>query len=45
MVPSLDGLLWILDRIGFRDIRVLTPPDGAYEQLATGKRVMIFARA
>jgi tRNA (mo5U34)-methyltransferase len=43
MVPSLDGLLWLLDRVGFRDIAVLPPPHDAYEQLAHGKRVMVAA--
>jgi ubiquinone/menaquinone biosynthesis C-methylase UbiE len=43
MVPSLDGLLWILDKVGFREITVLTPPEDAYEQLAYGKRVMVAA--
>ena len=43
MVPSLEGLLWVLDKIGFREIAVLPPPDDAYEQLAHGKRVMVAA--
>jgi hypothetical protein len=44
MYPSTGGLIWTLKRLGFSDVRVLAPPDGAYQQLATGKRVMIEAR-
>ncbi len=43
MVPSLDALLWILDKVGFRETRVLNPPEDAYEQLQYGKRVMVAA--
>ena len=43
MVPSLDALLWLLEKVGFRNIQVLTPPADAYEQLRHGKRVMVAA--
>ncbi len=43
LVPSLDGLMWVLDRVGFSDPSVLPPPPDAYEQLRHGKRVMVAA--
>lgn len=43
LVPSLEALLWLLHTAGFTNAQVLTPPPGAYEQLARGKRVMIAA--
>jgi hypothetical protein len=42
--PSRQGLCWVLRRLGFREVEVLTPPQGAYQQLATGKRIMVAAR-
>lgn len=44
LVPSLDGLVWLLDKVGFAESRVLPPPPDAYEQLRHGKRVMVAAR-
>ena len=44
LVPSLDALLWILRKVGFDSVDVLTPPADAYEQLRFGKRVMVAAR-
>ena len=41
LVPSLEALLWIMRKIGFRRVEVLPPPDDAYEQLRYGKRVMV----
>ena len=41
--PSLAGLLWILKRVGFSRTEIVTVPIGGYEQLQTGKRVMIAA--
>lgn len=43
LVPSLDGLMWVLDKVGFAGPRVLPPPAEAYEQLRHGKRVMVAA--
>ena len=43
LVPSLDGLLWIMDKVGFEQPAVLPPPPDAYEQLRHGKRVMVSA--
>jgi len=44
LVPSLDALLWLLRKVGFSDVAVLQPPDGAYEQLRFHKRVMVAAQ-
>ncbi len=43
LAPSTEGLLWILKNIGFSRVELLTPPEGAYEQLKFGKRVMVAA--
>lgn len=42
--PSPKGLMWVLGKLGFRQVRRLNPPPGAYQQLATGKRIMVEAR-
>jgi ubiquinone/menaquinone biosynthesis C-methylase UbiE len=42
--PSPKGLCWVLSRLGFREVEILVPPPGAYQQLATGKRIMVAAR-
>ena len=44
LVPSLDALVWLLRKVGFADVAVLQPPDGAYEQLRYHKRVMVAAQ-
>jgi len=36
-------LIWILERFGFTRVAVVRPPEGAYQQLATGKRIMVEA--
>lgn len=41
--PSPKGLCWVLTKLGFSDVRIMTPPPGAYQQLATGKRIMVAA--
>jgi tRNA (mo5U34)-methyltransferase len=41
LVPSLDALMWIMRKIGFRRVEPLEPPADAYEQLRYGKRVMV----
>lgn len=43
LVPSCEGLMWLLGRLGFATVTLLTPPHDAHEQLLTGKRVMIAA--
>lgn len=42
--PSPKGLTWVLQRLGFKHVEILKPPPGAYQQLATGKRIMVMAR-
>ncbi|MGH6681619.1 MAG: class I SAM-dependent methyltransferase [Bradyrhizobium sp.] len=42
--PSRRGLCWVLEKLGFREVQILVPPPGAYQQLATGKRIMVAAR-
>ncbi|MCJ7815843.1 MAG: tRNA 5-methoxyuridine(34)/uridine 5-oxyacetic acid(34) synthase CmoB [Xanthomonadales bacterium] len=44
LVPSLDALMWLLEKVGFSSAEVLEPPEGAYEQLRYHKRVMVAAR-
>lgn len=41
--PSPKGLVWTLQRLGFGRVQILKPPAGAYQQLATGKRIMVAA--
>jgi len=43
LVPSLDALMWILEKVGFSSAKVLEPPADAYEQLRYHKRVMVAA--
>jgi len=42
--PSPGGLMWALRKLGFPHVRKLQPPPGAYQQIATGKRIMIESR-
>jgi ubiquinone/menaquinone biosynthesis C-methylase UbiE len=44
LVPSLDALMWILEKVGFSSAKVLEPPEHAYEQLRYHKRVMVAAQ-
>jgi tRNA (mo5U34)-methyltransferase len=41
--PSPSGLMWILKKLGFSRVGRLQPPDGAYQQHATYKRIMVAA--
>ncbi|GIX34542.1 MAG: hypothetical protein KatS3mg126_0321 [Lysobacteraceae bacterium] len=41
LVPSLEALLWIMQRIGFARVEVLPVPEDGYEQLVHHKRVMV----
>ncbi len=43
LVPSPKVLIWLLRKLGFSKVTRLEPPQGAYQQLATHKRVMIEA--
>ena len=44
LVPSLDALIWVLQKVGFSEVTVLEPPEDAYEQLRFHKRVMVAAQ-
>jgi len=41
LVPSVEALVWIMDRLGFKRVEVLPVPDDGYEQLVHRKRVMV----
>ncbi len=41
LAPSTETLLWIMKKIGFSRVELLKPPQGAYEQIRFGKRVMV----
>lgn len=43
LMPSTPALLWILGKIGFDRVGLVRPPPEAYEQLSSGKRVMVAA--
>lgn len=43
LVPGRATLLWLLERLGFTKVEVIAPPHGSYEQLATGKRILVAA--
>ena len=41
LVPSVEALVWIMQRIGFARVEVLPVPADGYEQLVHRKRVMV----
>lgn len=41
LAPDTEGLLWIMRKIGFRDVALIEPPADGYEQHLYGKRVMV----
>jgi tRNA (mo5U34)-methyltransferase len=43
VTPSYEALIWLLHRVGFSRVDRLTVPTGGYEQLVSGKRVMVAA--
>jgi tRNA (mo5U34)-methyltransferase len=43
LIPNLEGLIWILKKIGFLRVEVLPVPADGYEQLVYGKRAMLAA--
>ncbi len=43
LCPGRETLLWLLEHVGFTRAEVVPPPADAYEQLATGKRLMVAA--
>lgn len=44
LAPSTEGLIWIMEKVGFKDVQLLPCPDDGYEQLRFGKRVMVSGR-
>lgn len=42
LVPSLDALLFLLEKFGFRTVRPLTFASGDYEQYVRGSRVIVY---
>jgi SAM-dependent methyltransferase len=43
LCPSLEALVWLLGKVGFARVERIAPPEDAYEQHASGKRVMVAA--
>jgi tRNA (mo5U34)-methyltransferase len=43
LIPNLEGLIWMLRKIGFSRVDVLPVPADGYEQLLHGKRAMLAA--
>ncbi len=41
LVPSTETLIWIMHKVGFDRVELIAPPADAYEQLRTGKRVLV----
>jgi len=41
LAPSVPALIWIMQKVGFREVELVVPPPDAYEQLRYGKRVMV----
>jgi len=41
LAPDTEGLLWIMRKIGFKDVALVAPPEDGYEQHIYGKRVMV----
>lgn len=40
LAPSTETLLWIMEKVGFREVALVAPQEGAYEQHRHGKRVL-----
>lgn len=40
LAPSIEALVWIMEAVGFKNVSVIEPPEGAYEQHRFKKRVM-----
>src|SRR6266540_2716441 len=43
LCPSYEALMWLLGKVGFSRVERILPPEDAYEQHASGKRVMVLA--
>jgi SAM-dependent methyltransferase len=43
LCPSYEALVWLLGKVGFSRVERIAAPEHAYEQHASGKRVMVVA--
>lgn len=43
LVPSKEALFWVLNKVGFSEVKLVAPPPDAYEQHLHHKRVMVVA--
>jgi tRNA (mo5U34)-methyltransferase len=43
LIPSRNGLLWMLKKMNFPSVEIVPPPTNGYEQLVHGRRVMVAA--
>lgn len=41
LVPGRATLLWLMQRLGFSKVEVITPANHSHEQLANGKRILV----
>jgi tRNA (mo5U34)-methyltransferase len=41
LCPTLDALLWVMQKVGFSRLEQVAPPPGAYEQHVSGARVVV----
>jgi len=41
LAPSIEALMWIMRKVGFKDVKLIEPQDHFYEQHRFKKRVMI----
>ncbi len=41
LAPNIEGLLWIMEKIGFSRVELIEPPQDGYEQHVNFKRVMV----
>ena len=41
LAPSIEALMWIMRKVGFKDVKMIEPEDHFYEQHRFKKRVMI----
>jgi SAM-dependent methyltransferase len=41
LCPGRETLMWLMKRMGFSRVEIVEPPPNAYEQLSSGKRVMV----
>lgn len=41
MAPSIEGLIWLMKKVGFKQVVRIAPPENAYEQHRFNKRVVV----